>query len=264
MTHSAGKTLATDGRAFRRDLFAGSHVLITGAGGGMGRAAARAFGRSGASLVLTDSDGAALDRALRESNGAANCGVVADLSTPQGLADVFGAVDRAGDLDIAVSCAAIMSSKRALDVTWEDWERVLRINLIATFFTVQEAYRRMLPRRSGSIVVVASDAGKRGGGGLIADGVYAASKAGVLSLVKSFAREFAKSGVRINALTPGPTQGGMLQIGSELQNRIVAGLPIGRMGRPEDMADAMVFLASPASAFVYGASLNVDGGALFE
>ena len=100
---------------------------------------------------------------------------------------------------------------------------------------------------------------------MIADVAYAASKAGVLSMIKSLAREYAGRGVSINALTPGPTDTPMHDgVSAELKQRIADGLPIGRMGHPDDMAAAVMFLCSPAARFVYGASLNVDGGALFE
>src|SRR5204862_4803324 len=122
------------------------------------------------------------------------------------IATAFKAIDgEIPALDHVVTCAAIITAARTPDVTWEHWRRVLDINLLGTFFVVQQALARMVPRRRGTIVCVASDAGFRGGGGLIADAAYAASKAGVLSLVKSVAREMAGSGIRINALAPGPT-----------------------------------------------------------
>ncbi len=181
-------------------------------------------------------------------------------------ARAFAAVDQElGPLDHAVTCAAILTSTRIPATTWAHWHKVLDINLLGTFFVVQGALARMLPRKQGSIVCVASDAGFRGGGGLIADAAYAASKAGVLSLVKSVAREIAGSGVRINALSPGPSDTAMHKtITPELKARIADGLPMKRMGRPDDMAAAILFLSSSAAGFVYGASLDVDGGSMFR
>lgn len=139
------------------------------------------------------------------------------------------------------------------------------INLTGTFLCVQQALARMTPAKAGAIVCVASDAGVRGGGGLIADAAYAASKAGVLNLVKSIAREIAGSGVRINALAPGPSDTPMHRsISGELKTRIAEGLPMRRMGTPADMADAILFLCSPAASFVYGSALDVDGGSMFR
>jgi 3-oxoacyl-[acyl-carrier protein] reductase len=145
------------------------------------------------------------------------------------------------------------------------WQRVLDVNLIGTFLVVQESLARMLPAGRGTIVCVASDAGVRGGGGLIADAAYAASKAGVLSLVKSVAREISGKGVRINALNPGPSDTPMHSgVSAVLKARIAEGLPMKRMGRPEDMAAAILFLCSSAASFVYGAALDADGGSMFR
>ena len=123
----------------------------------------------------------------------------------------------------------------------------------------------MVPAGGGNIVCVASDAGVRGGGGLIADVAYAASKAGVLNMVKSVAREMAGKGIRINALNPGPSDTPLHRgISDELKARIADGLPMKRMGRPDDMAGAILFLCSSAASFVYGAALDADGGAMFR
>lgn len=254
---------------FAPDTFAGQVTLVTGAAGGMGREVARAFHELGAHVWLTDLDGAALAAAaeeLRTPGGPELTVCPADVADPFAVAEVYRTIDeRHGRIDNVASCAAVITAASALEMTTEHWDRVLRINLVGTFSVLQEAVRRMTAQGSGQIVAVASDAGKKGGGGMVADAAYAASKAGVLSVVKSLAREFAGSGVRINALTPGPTDTPMHGgLANELKERIAAGLPIGRMGHPKDMAAAILFLCSPAANFVYGASLNVDGGAMFE
>src|SRR5258708_22532275 len=124
---------------------------------------------------------------------------------PASIAATFKALDgEIATLDHVVTCAAIITAARTPGVTWEHWRRVLDINLLGTFFVVQQALARMVPRQRGTIVCVASDAGFRGGGGLIAHAAHAASQARVLSLGKSGPREMAGSGVRINALAPGP------------------------------------------------------------
>jgi 3-oxoacyl-[acyl-carrier protein] reductase len=253
---------------FAPELFAGQVVLVTGAASGMGRETAVAFAAHGAHVILTDRNEqglvAALDR-CREAGPGKHEAVVADVATADGVGAMFAAADQSGQLDHVVCCAAVITAVPALDQDRAHWQRLHDVNVAGTFFVVQEAYRRMLPRHRGTVVVVGSDAGKRGGGGLIADAAYAASKASVLSMVKSLAREFARSGVRINALTPGPSDTPMHQlISDELRSRIGAGLPIGRMGRADEMAAAALFLSSPAASFVYGASFNVDGGSMFE
>lgn len=252
---------------FNPATFEGQTTLVTGAAGGMGRAIARAFHELGARVVLADIDDQAVAGLAAELNGPAPAiAATVDVADRTAINTLFDRIDtECHRIDNVVCCAAIITAARALDITETDWHRVLDINLLGTFSVCQQALRRMIAQRSGSIVAVASDAGKRGGGGLIADAAYAASKAGVLSVVKSLAREFAGTGVRINALTPGPTDtpmhGGISQ---ELKARIASGLPVGRMGHPHDMAAAAVFLCSPAANFIYGASLNVDGGAMFE
>ncbi len=128
------------------------------------------------------------------------------------------------------------------------------------------AKRMLVDPFGGNIVCIASDAGVHGGGGLIADTAYAASKAGTLSLVKSVARELAGKNVSVaDALDPGPTDSPMhSHIDQTLKERIAANLPIRRMGRPDDMAAAILFLCSDAASFVYGAALDADGGSMFR
>lgn len=252
---------------FAPGTFTGQVTLITGAAGGMGREVARAFHELGATVIMTDRDADAVSAAAETLTGGAPVSAAGlDVADDDAVAAFFEQLDEEyGHLDNVISCAAIITAARALDITPQHWQRVLAINLIGTFSICQQSIRRMRTQGSGRIVTVASDAGKRGGGGLVADAAYAASKAGVLSVVKSLAREFAGSGVRINALTPGPTDTPMHGgLSKELKDRIAAGLPLGRMGHPTDMAAAAVFLCSDAASFVYGASLNVDGGAMFE
>lgn len=255
-----------DGVAWRSmaDGFTDRVVVVTGAAGGIGLEAATAFHAYGARVVLLDVDAARLDGAATALPGA--------LALPLDITDadrVAAAFDRIraehGPVDHLVHAAAVITAKPLLEQDTEHWRRVLDVNLVGSFSVVRAAVAQMAPRGTGTIVAVASDAGFRGGGGLIADAAYAASKAGVLSLVKSVAREFAGSGVRINALVPGPTDTPLhARVSDELKQRIAAGLPVGRMGRPDDMAAAILFLSSPAAPFVYGAAIDVDGGSMLR
>lgn len=254
--------------AFARDHFAGQGVLITGAASGMGLETAQAFARHGAHVLLTDRDVAGVEAAaaaIRGEGGIADASGL-DVSDQGQIEAVFALADaRLPALDHLVTCAAIITALKSGQQTRAHWQRVLDVNLLGTFFVVQQALARMVPRGSGSIVCVASDAGIRGGGGLIADAAYAASKAGVQSLVKSLAREMAGKGVRINALNPGPSDTPLHRgIPRELKDRIAEGLPMKRMGTPEDMAGAILFLCSSAASFVYGTGLDADGGAMFR
>lgn len=259
------KTYAT----FADDCFSGRTVVITGAASGMGLETARAFASKGAEVVMADRDSAGLDRYHAElsRDGAKIHKVTVDVSNPDSIAGLFDYCDRNLDrLDNLVTCAAIITAKRIFEQDWAHWRKVLDVNLLGTFFVVQGAVKRMLDNpNGGNIVCTASDAGVHGGGGLIADTAYAASKAGTLSMVKSLARELAGKKVRINALNPGPTDSPMhSHIDQSVKDRIAANLPMRRMGRPEDMAAAILFLCSDAASFTYGSALDVDGGSMFR
>jgi 3-oxoacyl-[acyl-carrier protein] reductase len=238
--------------------------VVTGAAGGIGLEAATAFHSYGARVVMLDRNAPLLSEAAAGLPGAV--AVPLDVADGEQVRSTFAQIATAhGPIDHLVHAAAIITAKRLFEQDTEHWRRVLDINLVGSFAVVRAALEDMVPRGAGTIVAVASDAGFRGGGGLIADAAYAASKAGVLSLVKSVAREFAGSGVRINALVPGPTDTPLhAHVAAELKQRIAAGLPIGRMGRPDDMAAAMLFLSSPAAQFIYGAAFDVDGGSMFR
>lgn len=254
---------------FADNCFSGRTVLITGAASGMGLETARAFAAKGAEVVMADRDEAGLERygAELRQGGSTIHTVKVDVGDQGSIARAFDYCDaNLARLDNVVTCAAIITAKRIFEQDWEHWQRVLNVNLLGTFFTVQAAAKRMLDNPAGgNIVCVASDAGVKGGGGLIADAAYAASKAGTLSLVKSVARELAGKNVRINALNPGPTDSPMhAHIEPSLKERIAANLPMGRMGRPTDMAAPILFLCSDAASFVYGAALDSDGGSMFR
>lgn len=255
--------------SFADDSFSGRTVFITGAASGMGLETARAFASKGAEVVMADRDEAGLARygaELRERYGRIHT-VTVDVGDHHSIASAFDYCDANLDrLDNLVTCAAVITAKRIFEQDWAHWRRVLDVNLLGTFFTVQAALKRMLNNpEGGRIVCVASDAGVHGGGGMIADTPYAASKAATLSMVKSLARELAGQNIRINALNPGPTDSPMhSHIDPVLKERIAANLPMRRMGRPDDMAAAILFLCSDAASFTYGSALDVDGGSMFR
>lgn len=244
--------------------FAERVVVVTGAAGGIGLEAATAFHAYGARVVMLDVDAPLLQRSAATLPGAVPMPL--DVTDAERVAATFDEIrERYGPVDHLVHAAAVITAKPLFEQDAAHWHRVLDVNLVGSFSVVRAALAQMAERRTGTIVAVASDAGFRGGGGLIADAAYAASKAGVLSLVKSVAREFAGAGVRINALVPGPTDTPLhAGVPDELKRRIAAGLPVGRMGRPDDMAAAILFLSSPAAPFVYGAALDVDGGSMLR
>ncbi|MFV0333328.1 MAG: SDR family NAD(P)-dependent oxidoreductase [Tropicimonas sp.] len=254
---------------FAQDAFAGKTVMITGAASGMGLEASRAFASKQAQVVMCDLNADALERAANDlrQNGAAVHTCVMDVADQPSVDAAFAWCDtNLNSLDILVTCAAISSTKKIPDQDRALWRHVLEVNLLGTFFCVQAAIARMVKQPlGGSILCVASDAGVNGGGGLVVDTPYAASKAATLSLVKSVAREMAGRNVRINALNPGPTDSPFMDIISpDLKERIAASLPMRRMGRPSDMAAAILYICSADAPFVYGSAVDVNGGSIFR
>lgn len=241
-------------------------VVVTGAGGGIGRAAALRFAEEGAKVVVADLNPEGAEETVKsiESAGGTALAVVGDLSDRTVVDTVVErAVEAFGGLDVLVNNAGIMDRMSALaDVDDAEWERVIRVNLTAPFLLTRAALPHMLAAERGSIIFTASEAGLRGSA---AGAAYTASKHGVIGLVKNLAVMYRKQGIRANAIAPGPTMTG-IQVdadqeahGPAVVGRFI-GANIGRLGSPEEQAAAIVFLASDAAAFVNGAILPVDDG----
>ncbi len=242
---------------------AGKKALVTGAGRGIGRAYALALAEAGADVAVLDRSGAADTVAEIADLGRASLALEVDLleSDPSALdAVVQRVVDELGGIDILVNNAGIIRRAPAAEHPAEDWNAVLQINLSAVFFLSQSVGRRMLEAGRGSIINVASMLSFQGG---INVPGYTATKHGVAGITKALANEWASSGVTVNAIAPGyiaTENTAPLRADEKRSADILARIPAGRWGQPEDLMGAVVFLASDAARYVNGAIIPVDGG----
>ncbi|MDP8948601.1 MAG: SDR family oxidoreductase [Actinomycetota bacterium] len=240
----------------------GRVALVTGAARGIGFAIAERLSRAGASVVVADIDeegaAAAVER-LREWGGKTAVSV-ADITNPE---EVGALVERTledfGQLDILVNNAGITGRGAPLwETTDEEWEKVLELNLSATFYCCRAVVPRMRERRGGAIVNVASISGKEGNPNMIP---YSVSKAGVICLTKALAKEVIQDNVRVNCVAPGVIETPLLdQLQPEAIEYMRSKIPMGRMGRAEEVAAVVHFLASDEASFVTGQCYDVSGG----
>lgn len=245
----------------------GKVAIITGAGGGMGRTAAQLFAREGARVVVAEFDrpaGEATARLVREAGGQASA-VEVDVSTEAGTgAMVAHALSTFGRLDCLYNNAGIMpeADHSVVDTDVTTWDRVMAVNVRSVFLGCKHAIPAMIESGGGSIVNIASFVALMGCS--VPQDAYTASKGAVLSLTRSLAVQFGPRGVRTNAICPGPVETPLLMdwlVKDEEAKRIrLARNPIGRFGKPEEVAYAALYLASDESRWTNGASLVVDGG----
>src|SRR5881296_2683375 len=253
----------------------GRIVLITGAARGIGAASARRLARDGARVVLADLDGNAVEKLAAELGGAA---LPADVTRAADVARMVEDVYRRfGRLDVLFNNAGVIRVQPMLEVTEDEWDRVMAVNLRAVFFVLQAASRRMLDQGliagselRGKLIQTASIASYRGGNHLMTP--YSASKAGVVSLTRSAAQALASERITSNCVCPGAVETAMWEqidkewgalegLGpGEAWKRRIRGIPLGRPERPEDVANVVAFLAGPDSDYMTGQAINVDGG----
>jgi 3-oxoacyl-[acyl-carrier protein] reductase len=242
----------------------GQVVLVTGAGQGMGQEIVRHFSDEGANVAAVDINAEALATTVDELNGWVNgkiIGITANIGKSDSVREAIETVvEKFGRLDVIINVAGVGSLDAFIDTPDEHWDKVIGVNLTGTFLCCREAAKVMSKQGSGSIINVSSTAALTGEG----PSHYCASKAGVMGLTRSISRELAASGIRVNTIIPGPTNTPMMAgVPEEWTQKMIADIPLGRMGESEDIAKVASFLASDDSGFITGQNIAVNGGMAF-
>ncbi len=246
----------------------GKTVLVVGAGGGIGRASARLMAKEGANVVVADLDGAAAAataESITQAGGRATSLGVDVTAAMAAQTLVKAPLDAFGALDAFVYSAGTTATDSILDHSRADWDRVLGVNLTAPFVIGQAVARRMVEgKKGGAIVFVTSQLAHAG---VRNKAAYLASKGGLRSLTMGMALDLASHGIRVNAVAPGPVLTGFTErrfADPEMRQWTVDRIPAGRLGTPEDLAGAVVYLASDEARWTMGTTIVVDGGYLAE
>lgn len=243
-------------------LLDNSIALVTGAGRGIGRAIALELARAGAKVVVNyagRADKAEETVRLIQEAGGEGIAVQADVSQAEEVDRLIQTTLEAyGKIDILVNNAGITRDTLLMRMKETDWDAVLDTNLKGVFLCTKAVTKGMMKQRSGCIVNISSVVGITGNAG---QANYAAAKAGIIGFTKSIAKELASRGIRVNAVAPGYISTDMTEsLSEDVKNQILEGVPLSRMGNPEDIAKAVAFLVSPASSYITGQTLSVDGG----
>ncbi len=236
--------------------------LVTGAANGIGRAVVLALAERGDLAVLNDlTDSAALTSLVRqlEQAGVESRVVLGDVSAPETARQAFDGLPR---LDVLVNNAGILNESPITEMSFEQWDSMIRVHLYGTFLFAQQAARLMTRQGSGAIVNIASDLGQLGCANL---SHYSAAKGGIIAFTKALARELAAQGVRVNAVAPGGTLTPMVErLGADYIREESARYPLQRLGTAEEIAATVAFLASAQASFTTGQILGVNGGGVMN
>lgn len=242
-------------------MFKDKVVLVTGAGQGIGASIAKEFAKDDATVILVDFNEESLNKTVEEINNVDGtaAGYQADVSDFDRAGEIINdIVDKYGKLDVLINNAGITQDSSLKKMTPEQWQNVIDVNLTGSFNYTKHAFVKMTEAGYGRIINASSLAGVEGNFGQTN---YAASKAGVVGMTKTVAIEGAAKGVTVNAVAPGFIETPMTDsIPEEIKDKMIAGIPVKRIGKPEDIAHAMKFLASEQAGFITGQLLQVNGG----
>lgn len=241
-------------------VLTGKHAVVTGGASGIGRAIAIAFAQEGAHVTIADY---ASEKAIAEAvaaAGGATKGRRVNVADETDVIQLFDTVHKSGGIDILVNCAGILVEKPLLETSVADFDRQIGVNLKGVFLVGREALKLMVAQaRGGRVINIASELAYLGRENC---SLYCASKGGVVSMTRAWAREFAPQ-ILVNTIAPGPTDTPMLDIGSTSAETLAKESmnPLGRLGRPEEIAAAALFLAGPGATFMTGQCVSPNGGA---
>jgi NAD(P)-dependent dehydrogenase (short-subunit alcohol dehydrogenase family) len=244
-------------------LLTGKTAIISGAAGarGIGFATAKTFADQGARVAILDLDGAGAVKAaaeLGQGHLGLACNVTDKADCERAVSEVLKAF---GKIDILINNAGITQPVKVWDIVPQDWDRIQDVNLRGVLYLSQAVMPHMRAQKAGSIACMSSVSAQRGGG-ILGGAHYSAAKAGVLGLAKAMARELGPDNIRVNCVAPGliATDINIGKIAPEKEQEILAGIPLGRLGKPQDVAKIFLFLASDLSAYTTGAVIDVNGG----
>ena len=238
----------------------GKKVLVTGASGGIGRAIAMELSSSGADLCLTGRNKSELENLQKIIGG--NCQIIiSDLSNSEGIISLADqAQDIMGQIDILVNNAGITKDNLFMRMPEDDWNEVININLNSIFKLTKQLIKGMIKRRYGRIINITSVIGVAGGAG---QSNYSASKAGIIAMSKSLAQEVGSRSVTVNSIAPGFIETNMTaELSDDRKEDILRSISVGRLGKPDDIAGAVCFLASDKASYITGQTIHINGGML--
>jgi 3-oxoacyl-[acyl-carrier protein] reductase len=240
----------------------GKIAIVTGAATGIGKATTVLFAKNGAVPVIADIDISNAKKVRKEIEkiGVSTIAVEVDVSNVDAIKNmVHAVVDQFGTVDILVNNAAVVHDTAIEDIDEKEWDRIMAINLKSVFFCTQQVLPYMIKKRWGRIINLSSIAGRMGGyaGGL----GYTASKAGIIGLTMGFARRVAEHNITVNVIAPGPTKTDILKnIPEKRMAKVIDLIPLKRLGRPENVGETVVFLATEGADFITGAVIDINGG----